>query len=316
MAVKKQGSKRPPNRQPVPRQTQKSRDELRREQAIRRRKIKKRKQIIFYTFSLMLLILIGIILSLTVFFKIEKISVEGKTPYSNDKIISVSGIKIGDNLFLTNRNKVVSKIQEKLPYIGKVEIKRKLPSELILKVVKTEEKCAIASGNGYVITDENSKVLKVGVTEVDPTMIMLAGGEVKNAKIGKTLEFKDSSSQELILTLMKAMQKNKIDNITKIDVSDKLNIKMTYQNRIEVLVGSSSELDKKMKFASEVIKRENERSSTQKGVIDLQSINSDNDSKDRAYFRAEEETTAATTTATTATATTVASTTTTQKINQ
>ncbi|MEG2782446.1 MAG: hypothetical protein RR911_07170, partial [Oscillospiraceae bacterium] len=89
MAVKKQGNKVPPNRrQPNPRQTQKSRDELRREQAIKRRKIKKRRQLVFTTFSLFLLIIIGVILSLTVFFKIEKVTVEGKTPYNDDKIVT------------------------------------------------------------------------------------------------------------------------------------------------------------------------------------------------------------------------------------
>ncbi|MEG1614444.1 MAG: FtsQ-type POTRA domain-containing protein [Oscillospiraceae bacterium] len=296
MAVKKQGNKVPPNRrQPNPRQTQKSRDELRREQAIKRRKIKRRRQLVFTTFSLFLLIIIGVILSLTVFFKIEKVTVEGKTPYSDDKIVTASEVKIKDNLFLLSKSKTVAKIEEKLPYIGSAEISRKLPSEIVIKVKKTSEKCAIVSGDGYVLTDENNKVLKVGVKEIDPNLIVMSGGSVKKAEIGKTVEFQKDSTQKLILELMQAVTHNKITDITQIDVSDKLDIKMTYQKRIEILVGSSAGLDKKMKFAAEIIEKENERGPTQQGTIDLQSISSGKGSKDKAFFRVKEETTVATT---------------------
>jgi len=291
MAANNQGKRRPPNRPPNSRQPQKSRDEVRREQAIKRRRLKKRKQIIFYTFSLLLLIVVAVILSLTVFFKVETITVNGKTPYSNDKIIKASGINKMDNLFLTDKSKASDNIMQKLPYIGSVKVSYKLPNEIAINVEKTSEKCAVVNGDGYVLTNENSKVLQVGVTEIDAKLIILSGGEVKKAEIGKNIEFKNKETQDLVKKIMEAVISNKLTDITKIDVSDKLDIKMTYQNRIDLLVGSISQIDKKMKFVVEVIEKENERSENQEGVIDLQGLNSDKSGKDKVYFRLKDEAT-------------------------
>ncbi|NCC87357.1 MAG: FtsQ-type POTRA domain-containing protein [Clostridia bacterium] len=293
MAVNNQGKRRPPNRPTNTRQPQKSRDEVRREQTIKRRRLKKRKQIIFYTFSLFLLLVVAVILSLTVFFKVETITVEGKTSYSNDKVIKMSGINKNDNLFLIDKSKAAENIMQKLPYIGSVKISNKLPSGIVISVEKTTEKCAIANGEGYVLTNENSKVLQVGVTEIDEKLILISGGNVKKSEIGKNIEFENKETQELVEKIMESVKVNKIEDITQIDVSDKLNIKMTYQNRIEMLFGSISQIDKKMEFAVEVLEKENERSKNQEGIIDLQGISSDKGKKDKVYFRPKEEATTA-----------------------
>lgn len=317
MAVKNQGNKIPPNRpvnrtagrpenrlaniSPSSTQQQRSRDEIRREQAIKRRRMKKKKQLVFTCFFLILLIIIGIVLSLTVFFKIEKITVEGNTIYSNEKIIEASGIKKKDNLFLTREENIKQKVEEKLPYIGSLDIKRKLPGEIVLKVEKTTEKCAIVSGNGFVITNEYNKVLKVGAKEAGENLTVLVGGDINKAEIGKQVEFKNKNSNQLLIDIMKALKENNISDITKIDVSNKLDIKLSYQNRIDILVGSVSALDKKIKFATEIIKKENERSNTQEGIIDLHSVGTEKSSKDKAYFREKEEPTTAKETTTTTT---------------
>lgn len=289
MAVNNQGKRRPPNRPPNTRQPQKSRDEVRREQTIKRRRLKKRKQIIFYTFSLFLLLVVAVILSLTVFFKVETITVEGKTPYSNDKVIKMSGINKNDNLFLIDKSKAAENIMQRLPYIGSVKISNKLPSGIVISVEKTSEKCAIANGEGYVLTNEDSKVLQVGVTEIDAKLIVISGGNVKKSEIGKNIEFENKETQDLVRKIMESVKINKINDITQIDVSDKLNIKMTYQNRIELLFGSILQIDKKMKFAVEVLEKENERSTNQEGIIDLQGISPDKGKKDKVYFRPKEE---------------------------
>ncbi len=289
MAANNRNKKGPPNRPPNARRPQKSRDEIRREQAIKRRQQKRRKQAIFYTFSLLLLIIVGIILSLTVFFKIEKITVEGKTPYAEDKIIEISGIKINDNLFLTDKQKSAERIKQRLPYIGEVKFSNNIPNEIVIKVEQTSEKCAIKNGEGYVLANEYGKALQVGVTEVDSNLIMILGGDVKKAEIGKKVEFKNKETQKMLDKIMGVIKNYKMNDITKIDVSDKMDIVMTYQDRIDLLFGSFSQFDKKTRFAVEIIEKENERSKNQEGIIDLQGLSSEKSGKDKAYFRLKDE---------------------------
>lgn len=284
-----QNSKRPQNA----RKPQKSRDEVRREQALKRRQQKRRKQAVFYTFSFLLLIVVGIILSLTVFFKVEKVTVVGKTIYDNEKIIKTSGIKIGDNLFLTDKQKSADRIKQSLPYIGDVKISNKIPDEIVIDVKKTSEKCAVKNGETYVLTNERGKVLQVGVTDIDEKLTMIFGGDVKKAEIGKNIEFKNKETYDLLDEIMSLVKKYNVKDITQVDISDKMDVKIVYQDRIDLLFGSFSQIDKKMKFAVEIIEKEDERSKNQEGIIDLQGLSSDKGGKDKAYFRQKDEKTTA-----------------------
>ena len=64
---------------------------------------RKLKNILMTAGIVAVILVIGIVLSVTVLFKCEKIIVEGTTRYSNEDIINVSNIKYGEKIFLTNK---------------------------------------------------------------------------------------------------------------------------------------------------------------------------------------------------------------------
>lgn len=75
-------------------------------------------------------------LGATVFFQVETISVTGNSRYTAEEIIAASGVELGDNMFWMRKSWVSGQITWKLPYISEVEIRRSLPSTLVVQVTE------------------------------------------------------------------------------------------------------------------------------------------------------------------------------------
>ena len=100
-------------------------------------------------FSLLIVVLaaVGVILSLTVLFPINNITAKGSEKYTAEQIISSSGIKTGDNLFVSSVN--TEKLREKLPFIESVKLKRTLPDSITITVKDAEPYACYCSDGMY-----------------------------------------------------------------------------------------------------------------------------------------------------------------------
>ncbi len=350
-------------------QVSKSNEELRREHRAARRRQQRMRRRIFYVALSLVVVIVGIVLSLTVFFNITSIQVEGNTIYTEKEIIAASGVDIGDNLFLVSRDSVRTSISEKLPFTGSVEFSNKFPGTLKIKVYDTSVRCAIETKDGYILINEDGKVLatvdtleelyensvylgqykgvakgntpdtdkkpetteevkdesnekttektnekttekvtekpseaakesvniednttpaketeekdvKENDTEKDaePTakyvlsseeVIILKGIEVDDATPGKNLVVKKEKTMELYQQIMEALSNNDIEGINEINLADSFSVSLIYQDRIEILLGSVSNLDNKLALCKEILLKQDEISPYQKGTVDL-----------------------------------------------
>lgn len=304
-----------------------SKEEQRRAHRDERQRQNKQRMQIFYIVIIAVVLIIGLVLSFTVFFHVNKIEVRGYSIYTEDEIIGVSGVNDGDNLFLINRSKVKEHITQKLPYVGNVAVKISLPNKLIVTVYETSVKCAVEVPDGYVLLDEDAKVLgkapsiddiyanailEGGKELEEPTtepadeatteapaeapaeeateeappepekkdkssvyvlkskdFIILKGVEIKTAKPGKTVAFKTEKEVAVYTEIMNLFIENDITGITELDLSDVYNIVMKYEDRMDVKVGSVTNLEDKMAFAAQVIKDQDAAQPDQAGIIDL-----------------------------------------------
>lgn len=76
----------------------------------------------------------AVVFGATVFFQVETIAVSGNNRYTQEEIITASGVQIGDNLFRMNKGEIAQRIRESLPYVGAATVQRRLPSTLIIQV--------------------------------------------------------------------------------------------------------------------------------------------------------------------------------------
>ncbi len=150
-------------RQSMP--VQKSREELRREARLKRERQQRRKRRFTTCMLALAAIVIGVVLSLTVFFKISTIEVTGTSQYSKETILNVCGVDTGDNLFLVKKARVADKIGRALPFTGEITVKRSFPNKIVIQVTDSVPSAAVAYEDGYALLNQDQKVLATVSTE-------------------------------------------------------------------------------------------------------------------------------------------------------
>ena len=236
-------------------------DEFLKKRKARQRRIRKRRMIIGFSLFVVLLAVVGVILSLTVLFPINNISAKGSERYTAEQIISSSGIKLGDNLFVTSVK--IDTLREKLPYIQSVDIKRTLPDSIAITVKDAVPyACHFTEGKYYTVSREGY-VLEA-LDEKTEALLEIRADEVKCA-LGKSVSFSSEKSEELITEIGKLADEYSV-SLNCIDVTDELNITLKAENRFIVTLGTSNYLENKFAHLSGMIKNIEE---TKTGKINL-----------------------------------------------
>lgn len=212
----------------------------------RRKKKNKLRKVFFGSLALALVVCVGAVLSLTVFFPIEKIEVSGNKMYTNEQIILLSGINIDDNLFLINKERTSETLEKELPYIYSADIKRRIPGAVTIKIVEAKESFAIQNNEKYILLDDNLKVLKKDSESRPEKTVLITNCEIIKAENGSTIEFKDAETGERIKTLSQAVKKYKIENVTAISSKNINENKLVYDNRIVFNFGTLDSLETKV----------------------------------------------------------------------
>lgn len=225
-----------------------SRDEKRRAAAIKRRKARKRKKIFAYTIIILILLIVGVTLSLTVFFQIKAITVTGDEIYNYEQITGTSGIILGDNLFLTKKNAVEETIEKNLPYIENAELKRHLAGTMEIKITAAKPAIALFNGESYTLLNSSCKVLQNNATVVNDDVILLTAGEITAANPGENVMFANENDKTTIDKVLEAINQSEMTGITEMDISNASNIKITYNNKVILELGSVESIPSKMAF--------------------------------------------------------------------
>jgi cell division protein FtsQ len=274
-------------------QQSKSRDDIRREQAARIHKRNMRKRFIFRCVLVLLLAVIAVILSLTVFFKTAAVTVKGTTIYKDEQIIKASGIKTGDNMFLIRRKTVQQSVEKSLPYIGNLTISRRLPGTVVLNVTPAKAAYTVKYAKGYAYLSKSGKVLATAEKNPCSNTAMLSGIKTSSLITGSQAKFSSTATDKIFIQLNEKFKEYKITGITALDLHDRIDITFVYDGRITVRLGSASDLDKKLNMCSKAIADEDKVSRYQTGTLDVSVAG-------KAYFDSSAETVTTTSAATTA----------------
>ncbi|MBE6836114.1 MAG: FtsQ-type POTRA domain-containing protein [Ruminococcaceae bacterium] len=265
----------PVNRQPM------SRDEKRHVISLQKHKQRKRRKAITLVLLVLLIAVVGVVLSLTVFFRITQVNVVASTIYPDEQIVEASGIKLSENMFLTDSEKAAKKIQGTLPYISDVKIKKSLTGKITLTVTETKAAMAFVEGENYLIISPVGKVLERSKL-ISEHVCVIEGVSYSEAEEGKTIVLSDMTAAdgetvlrtgdkllEDLLIAYRGSEEYLGGNISEIDMSDINNLEMIYEYRILLKCGDISKLDNTLKFAGAIIERLNGENPYYTGTVDL-----------------------------------------------
>lgn len=220
----------------------------------KRERRRKRFLPLFYFLVAVLVLIFAVTLSMTVLFNIKTIYIEGSSEYEVSQIVEASEIYKGDNLVRLNTELAKQKILKNLMYIDDVTIKKEFPDKIIIQTVASIPAMNISNGNEYMLVSEGLKLLLVtdsprenllNVKGFEPTVV---DGETK-------LQSEDEQKVKILETIYNQLKKEDIlIDIVEVDLSDKYNISINYNDRIFIELGAYSDLEYKIRYAHTVIR--------------------------------------------------------------
>ncbi len=230
---------------------QKNDEFLRKRRERQRRKKQKRARIIFI-FFLVLLVAIGAILSVTVLFPIKKITAKGSKIYSEEQIVNACGIKSGDNLIVVSQDKALENLKKTLPFIQSIEFDRSFPDTLKIKVTDAKEKICYIVNDKYYTVSEDGWVLNS--YDKRPKALTLIISDGIKCKVGSKLEITDKNIKELYAKIDDTLKYYKL-KADYINLTDRLQIKVKVENRFIVNLGSSKDMEPKIKHLKAMLQK-------------------------------------------------------------
>ena len=239
-------------------------------------------------------VVIAMMIGLSVFFKVGRITVSGAETYQPWTIVENSGISKGDNLLTFSRAKAVSQILANCPYVKDVRIGIKLPDTVNIEIVESDVVYAIKDDQGtWWLMNSDAKVSEMINGSRASNYTQVLGVTLSSPKIGETgvateiqTEQTDpteevagtmptvaaiviSGAQRLNTAkeILKALEDNDIvGEAASVDVTDVDNIELWYGSRYQVELGDSNNLTYKIACMYDAILQ---MSDYETGVLDV-----------------------------------------------
>ena len=234
-----------------------------------RQKRKRRKKRIIRTI-LILILLAGACAAamfLTPWFQITQIDVRGNQKIESKAIVSACGIATGNNTFKVNLTRAAAQV-EKVPYIKTADIKRKLfPTKLVIEVTESRLVCQIPFASCFVGIDDMGKVVEIASEQI-AGIPAIVGVNLQEYELGHKVKFEDAVRLETLMNVIGELSEAELlAGVTQLDITNLMDIKFVYQNRLKGYCGNSENLKRKLLMFKEVALHQLEENA--QGEIDL-----------------------------------------------
>ncbi|MGN0670423.1 MAG: cell division protein FtsQ/DivIB [Oscillospiraceae bacterium] len=201
-------------------------------------------------------IVVGIvmaILSNTVLFKCGTIEVTGTTRYTSEEIIVAAGVKTGENLLHIDAKKAENGVMSAFAFVDKVSVKKSYPTKIIIEITEAQNWFALNQDGKTVVISRGGRVL--GAISADG-LVVVKGFEAESLETGSQLCSKVDAKNKIIMEIFETAEKVGLANVTEIDLTDRFSIKITVDDRIVLNLGSSVQLESKLRVGQALIEKE------------------------------------------------------------
>lgn len=217
---------------------------------------RRRRLMPIYIFTVLVLTAcLGISLSMTLFFNVSSILVKGTaSQYSPEEIANACGVDRGDNLLRLDIKELENQIESEMIYIENANVSKKYPDAVVIDVQACHESYNIFFDNGILVTSESGKII-TNSTESEENLPAVYGFNPVVLTPGLHISSSDDTKNIIFKTLTEVMSDEMNYPITSIDMSDKYNIVVVFDDRIEFSLGNWNEIPYKITLAEAVIDR-------------------------------------------------------------
>lgn len=208
----------------------------------------------------------GVILSITVLFKIENYAMEGDSPYPIEELILAFGHKSGENIFAFKISDAQENVGTALPYLEEITVRRRLPSTIVFKTKAAKETYYTPCvDGGYAVLSEQLKILRISADE--PDLKLIEGLSPLLPKAGSALSLTEPDKLSALRKVLTELTNSSFADFTRLDLTNNLEISFIYENRVRVLLGTANDLQDKIALSSVVLS--NNIGKTERGILDV-----------------------------------------------
>lgn len=243
---------------------------------------------------------IAVVLALTfgisIFFKVDTVTVTGNQKYSAWTVMEKSGIQKGDNLLTFGKAKASGRITAALPYVESVRIGIKLPDTVNIEIKELDVAYAVQDGaeDWWLITSEGRVVEKVeaGIAAEYMQVLGVCLQSPVSGQSAIALEPQeqttptDESTQETLVTvpvtvtaadrltaalsILQYLEAEELfDDVVSVDVTSLGNIQLWYGQQYQVMLGDASQLSYKISLMNGAIHGQNGLKEYDSGILDI-----------------------------------------------
>lgn len=228
---------------------------------LRRQRIKRTVTALFAVavLAVVLYILSGI------FLRVGVIAVENASRYDSSELLARFDELRGEPILRFDKNKATDRLQTALPYIKTATFSVAFPNRLNVSVEGAVALYSVSADDVYLCLDEDFKVLEIsaapdpGLLQIDGISFGVSDGEESAEKsylLGKKINIEDNIEMSVLAELLNELDRNGLyKRVTYIDFTKKYNLTFYLDGIIQVELGTSEELDRKMGMLLEILSR-------------------------------------------------------------
>jgi len=199
--------------------------------------------------ALSALLLVG-----TGYYDVKDIVVEGNCFVEEEKIIDISGIKKGINIF-TLRKREAEKDLNQHPYILDASVDRDLPAKVVINISERSMAGYIPFMGSYLMLDAEGRVISASPDIPIQSIPVFQGIEVKDFKIEEIIEIENPEIFDKMLYITKSVVKHLSKYFpVVVEAGDLDDIKINLNDRFLLKTGDLNELDYKLNYADTILK--------------------------------------------------------------
>ena len=167
---------------------------------------------------------------------------EGNTRYDEEAILGESGIRIGQSVFAVNKRQAANQLKKTFHFVEDVRIDINLKREVTIKITEAEVMGAVyAEGQWVLVSHEGIGLQATPINSERPLrQLYIKGAGVLSATPGE--QVLDDDSKALVAEIFDALQAVELTNITTVDIGNRTDIRLDWNNQITLLLGNDSNL--------------------------------------------------------------------------
>ena len=213
-----------------------------------------------------------IIVALTLFFRVGNVVVTGQQRYTAEEIAAATGVEIGDNLYLMDKNSIADALLEQLPYIETLRISRKLPDTLMVEVQECGRPMAVVQEGSTWLISPRGKIVEQTNVLAARNYGVIDGCELLAPSVGTKLALATeyASQQSSLLALLEALEKaGELENVDAIHLDDLSMLTMDYIGRFTVQMPYEADYERKLRALHQIIYESGAIQDNMTGTFDM-----------------------------------------------